>query len=67
VAGDFVVEDVEDVESDFDESLEVLDFSEEELELSLELDVELSVLDDELGLDDEPLLELFVDSRLSLR
>jgi hypothetical protein len=63
VAGDFDV----DVESDFDESLEVLDFSEEEPELSVELELELSVLDDALELEDEPLLELFVDSRLSLR
>ena len=61
VAADFDDDD----ESDF--SLEVLDelldFS-EELDVSLELDP--SELDDELDLA-EPLLELFADSRLSLR
>jgi hypothetical protein len=61
VAADFA----EDDESDF--SLEVLDelldFS-EELDVSLELDP--SELDDELDLA-EPLVELFADSRLSLR
>jgi hypothetical protein len=60
VAADFDV-----VASDFslDELLEELDFS-EELDVSLELDP--SELDDELDLA-EPLLELFADSRLSLR
>jgi hypothetical protein len=55
VAADF------DDESDFsvDELLEELDFS-DELDVSLELDPS------ELDLA-EPLLELFVDSRLSLR
>ena len=54
-----------DDESDFslEELDELLDFS-EELDVSLELDP--SELDDELDLA-EPLLELFVDSRLSLR
>jgi hypothetical protein len=54
-----------DDESDFsaDELLEELDFS-DELDVSLEPDP--SELDDELDLA-EPLLELFVDSRLSLR
>jgi len=64
VAADFD----EDDESDFslgelDELLEELDFS-EELDVSLELDP--SELDDELDLA-EPLVELLVDSRLSLR
>jgi hypothetical protein len=66
-----VAADFDDDESDFsleevDELLdlsELLDFS-EELDVSLELDP--SELDDELDLA-EPLLELFVDSRLSLR
>ena len=59
VAADF------DDESDFslEELEELLDFS-DELDVSLELDP--SVLDDELDLA-EPLLGLFVDSRLSLR
>jgi hypothetical protein len=67
VAADFD----EDDESDFsfEELDELLDFSEEldfsdELGVSLELDP--SELDDELDLA-EPLLELFADSRLSLR
>jgi hypothetical protein len=61
VAADFD----EDDESDFSlEELDaLLDFS-EELDVSLELDP--SELDDELDLA-EPLLELFADSRLSLR
>jgi hypothetical protein len=61
VAADFD----EDDESDFslEELEELLDFS-EELDVSLELDP--SELDDELDLA-EPLLELFADSRLSLR
>ena len=61
VAADFDDDD----ESDFslEELDELLDFS-EELDVSLELDP--SELDDELDLA-EPLLELFVDSRLSLR
>ena len=61
VAADFD----EDDESDFslEELDELLDFS-EELDVSLELDP--SELDDELDLA-EPLLELLVDSRLSLR
>ena len=61
VAADFD----EDDESDFslEELDELLDFS-EELDASLELDP--SELDDELDLA-EPLLELFADSRLSLR
>jgi hypothetical protein len=62
VAADFD----EDVESDFlspEELDELLDFS-DELDVSLELDP--SELDGELDLA-EPLLELFVDSRLSLR
>ena len=61
VAADFDDDD----ESDFslDELDELLDFS-EELDVSLELDP--SELDDELDLA-EPLLELFADSRLSLR
>jgi hypothetical protein len=67
-----VAADFDDDESDFDDdesdlSLEaldeLLDFS-EELDVSLEL--EPSELDDELDLA-EPLLEFFVDSRLSLR
>ena len=68
-----VAADFDDDESDFsleelDELLdfsldELLDFS-EELDVSLELDP--SELDDELDLA-EPLLELFADSRLSLR
>jgi hypothetical protein len=62
-----VAADFDDDESDF--SLDELDFSEEldfsdELDVSLELDP--SELDDELDLA-EPLLELFADSRLSLR
>jgi hypothetical protein len=65
VAGDFDDESLElELElSELDEPLDELDFSEEELELSLEL--ELSALD-ELELD-EPLPELFDASRLSLR
>jgi len=61
VAADFD----EDDESDFslEELDELLDFS-EELDVSLELDP--SELDDEFDLA-EPLLELFADSRLSLR
>jgi hypothetical protein len=64
VAADFD----EDVESDFsleelDEPFEELDFS-DELDVSLELDP--SELDAELDLA-EPLVELLVDSRLSLR
>ena len=60
VAADFD----EDDESDFSlGELDSLDFS-EELDVSLELDP--SELDDELDLA-EPLLELFADSRLSLR
>ena len=61
VAADFDDDD----ESDFslEELAELLDFS-EELDVSLELDP--SELDDELDLA-EPLLELFADSRLSLR
>jgi hypothetical protein len=59
-----VAADFDDDESDFSlEELDELDFS-EELDVSLELDP--SELDDELDLA-EPLLELFVDSRLSLR
>jgi hypothetical protein len=60
-----VAADFDDDESDFSlEGLdELLDFS-EELDVSLELDP--SELDDELDLA-EPLLELFADSRLSLR
>ena len=67
VAADFD----EDVESDFfspEELDELLDFS-DELDVSLELDpseLDPSELDDELDLA-EPLLELFADSRLSLR
>ena len=68
VAADFD----EDDESDFslEELDELLDFS-EELDVSLELDpseleLDPSELDDELDLA-EPLLELFADSRLSLR
>jgi len=67
VAADFD----EDDESDFslEELDELLDFSEllvfsEELDVSLELDP--SELGDEFDLA-EPLLELFADSRLSLR
>jgi hypothetical protein len=64
VAADFDDDD----ESDFSLD-ELLDFSEEldfsdELDVSLELDP--SELDDEFDLA-EPLLELFADSRLSLR
>ena len=61
VAADFD----EDDESDFslEELDELLDFS-EELDVSLELDP--SELEDEPDLA-EPLLELFADSRLSLR
>jgi hypothetical protein len=60
-----VAADFDDDESDFslEELDELLDFS-EELDVSLELDP--SELDDELDLA-EPLLELFADSRLSLR
>ena len=62
VAGDFD----DDGESDFDdESLEELDFSEDEA-LGVSLELELSELDDELALD-ELLLELLDASRLSLR
>lgn len=67
VAADFD----EDVESDFfslEELDELLDFS-DELDVSLELDpseLDPSEFDDELDLA-EPLLELFADSRLSLR
>lgn len=67
VAADFD----EDVESDFfspDELDVLLDFS-DELDVSLELDpseLDPSEFDDELDLA-EPLLELFADSRLSLR
>jgi hypothetical protein len=68
VAGDFDEESLElelELEpSELEELLDELDFSEEELELSVEL--EPSELDDELELD-EPLLELFDASRLSLR
>jgi hypothetical protein len=62
VAADFD----DDEESDF--SLELLDFSEEleELDFSEELDVSLELDPSELDLA-EPLLEAFVDSRLSLR
>lgn len=65
-----VAADFDDDESDFSlEELDELGFSDEldfseELDVSLELDP--SELDDELDLA-EPLLELFVDSRLSLR
>ena len=65
-----VAADFDDDESDFSlEELDELDFSEDldfsdELDASLELDP--SELDDELDLA-EPLLELFADSRLSLR
>jgi len=68
VAADFDDDD----ESDFslEEFDELLDFSEVLLDFSEELDVSLeldpSELDDELDLA-EPLLELFADSRLSLR
>jgi hypothetical protein len=60
-----VAADFDDDESDFslEELDELLDFS-EELDVSLELDP--SELDDELDVA-EPLLELFADSRLSLR
>jgi hypothetical protein len=60
-----VAADFDDDVSDFslDELLEELDFS-DELDASLELDP--SELDDELDLA-EPLVELFADSRLSLR
>ena len=62
MAGDFD----DDEESDFDdESLEELDFSEDEA-LGVSLELELSELDDELALD-ELLLELLDASRLSLR
>ena len=67
VAADFDEDDVSDFSlEELDELLgfsELLDFS-EELDVSLELDP--SELDDELDLA-EPLLELFADSRLSLR
>ena len=63
-----VAADFDGDESDF--SLDELEELEELLDLSEELDVSLeldpSELDDELDLA-EPLLELFVDSRLSLR
>jgi hypothetical protein len=62
VAADFDVVELDD------ESLEVLDFS-DELDFSLELELsllELSPLDDELDLA-EPLVDLFADSRLSVR
>jgi hypothetical protein len=60
-----VAADFDDAESDFslEELLAELDFS-EELDVSLELDP--SELEDEFDLA-VPLLELFVDSRLSLR
>ena len=66
-----VAADFDDDESDFSlEELDELDFSDELLDFSEELDVSLeldpSELDDELDLA-EPLLELFADSRLSLR
>jgi hypothetical protein len=64
VAADFD----EDVESDFFSLEELLDFC-DELDVSLELDpseLDPSEFDDELDLAD-PLLELFADSRLSLR
>ena len=67
VAGDFDEDDDDDSDlddSDLAESLEEVDFSEEELDESL--GPELSELDDELELE-EPLLELFEASRLSLR
>jgi hypothetical protein len=60
VAGDFEGAEEEDVESDLGESLEELDFSVEELDVSPLL--ELSELDDELLLP-----ELLAASRLSLR
>ena len=72
VAGDL---DDDDDDSDFDESVEEVDFSEELLdelgfsedeELDESLEPELSELDDELELD-EPLAVLFEASRLSLR
>jgi hypothetical protein len=68
VAADFDEDDESDCSlEELDELLgfseELLDFS-EELDVSLELDP--SELDDELDLA-EPLLELFADSRLSLR
>jgi hypothetical protein len=63
---DFSLEELEEL--DFSE--EPLDFSEELLDFSEELDVSLeldpSELDDELD-SAAPLLELFADSRLSLR
>jgi hypothetical protein len=62
VAADFDDESDLSVE-ELDELEELVDFS-EELDVSLEL--EPSELDDELDLA-EPLLELFADSRLSLR
>jgi hypothetical protein len=64
VAADFD----EDDESDFSLD-ELLDFSEEldvSLDFSAELDVSLELDPSELDLA-EPLLELFADSRLSLR
>jgi hypothetical protein len=63
VAADFD----EDDESDFsfEELDELLDFS-KELDFSDELDVSLELDPSELDLA-EPLLELFADSRLSLR
>jgi hypothetical protein len=65
VAGDF---DADEEESDFDESLEALDFSEDD-ELDVSLEPELSELDD--GLEEllPELLEasLLDASRLSLR
>ena len=67
VAADFD----EDDESDFSlaELDELLDFSvelDESVELDVSLELDPSELDDELDLA-EPLLELFADSRLSLR
>ena len=55
----------DDDDSDLDESLDELDFS-EGVELDVSLELEPSELDDEAELD-EPLLELFDASRLSLR
>ncbi len=64
MAGDFEVEESDFEESDLDDSLEELDFSEEE-ELDFSPELELSGLDDEL--EDDELLELLAASRLSLR
>jgi len=61
VAGDLDADD--DDGSDLDEPFEELDFS-DELDVSLELDP--SELNAELDVA-EPLVELLVDSRLSLR